>query len=62
MNKSQIRVKFGKFLQEFATDDFKMVMQFLKQVLLDYEANQLKIFGKIDCSYKLVLFQKRSHS
>jgi hypothetical protein len=46
MNTKIIRVRFSHFLGEFEKNEFKMVMQFLKLVLMEYDENPLSILGK----------------
>ncbi len=46
MNTKVIKVRFSKFLHEFKTHELKMVMLFLKLVLLEYDENPSNIFGK----------------
>jgi hypothetical protein len=45
MNTKIIRVRFSRFLEEFDKNEFKMVMQFLKLVLMEYDENPLSVFG-----------------
>ena len=54
-----VRLKLYKFLQEFQASDLRMVMQHLRQTLLDYEANQFKLAGMKRSQFCFVAILKR---